>query len=103
MISGGQPDTACAMNLAKIGRPSFSATDLLASKTAAAPSVTYEAFPAVVVPSLLNAGFNLAKPSTVVSFLMPSSLSIKTSFVVPSGNFTLVLIGIISSLYKPVS
>jgi len=30
------------MNLAIIGKPSFSATDLLATKTAAAPSVTFK-------------------------------------------------------------
>jgi len=46
------------MYLAKIGSPSFWATDLLANKTAAAPSVTYEEFPAVVVPSFLKAAFS---------------------------------------------
>jgi len=58
IISGGTPATAYATNLPIIGNPSFSATDLLARRTPAAPSVTYEEFPAVVEPSFLKAGFN---------------------------------------------
>jgi len=60
--------------LAKIGRPNFSATDLLASRTAAAPSVTCELLPAVVVPSFLKAGLIFANDYIVVYFLIPSSL-----------------------------
>lgn len=40
IISGATPPTAYATNLAKIGSFSFSATDLLASNTTLAPSVT---------------------------------------------------------------
>jgi len=56
-----------------MGNLSFSATDLLAKRTAAAPSVTYDAFPAVVLPFFLKAVFNFESPSKVVSFLIPSS------------------------------
>lgn len=40
IIYGGHPFTAYCTNLAKIGSPNFSATDLRAKTTAAAPSVT---------------------------------------------------------------
>jgi len=77
--------------LAKIGNPSFSATDLLTKRTPAAASVTYDEFPAVVVPSFLKAGFNFDKPSKVVSFLIPSSFVTITSFYLPSASVTFVL------------
>lgn len=79
----------------------FSATDLLINKTAAAPSDTMEAFPAVVDPPFLKAGFNLASPSTVVVPLIPSSLVTVTSFSFPSLSNTLVYTGTISSLNNP--
>lgn len=72
IISGGHPFTVYATYLAKIGRFNFSATDLLANKTTAAPSVVYEEFPAVVLPPFLKAGFNFPNYSTVDS-LIPSS------------------------------
>lgn len=68
------------MILPRIGNPNYMATLLLAKSTPAAPSVTYEAFPAVVVPVLLKAGLSLASPAAVVYGLIPSSLSIITLF-----------------------
>jgi len=103
IISGGTPTTVYAINLPIIGNLSFSATDLLAKSTAAAPSVVYEELPAVVIPSFLKAGFNLDNPSKVVSFLIPSSLSTVISFTSPLSFLILVLTGTISSLKRPVS
>lgn len=84
IIYGGHPLTAYWTNLAKIGSPSFSATDLLAKTTAAAPSVTCELLPAVVVPSFLKAGFSFPKDSRVVSFRIPSSFVTVIYFEFPS-------------------
>lgn len=72
IISGGHPATVKSENLAKMGNPFFYANDLLAKRTAAAPSVVWELFPAVVLPSFLKAGFNLASVYIVV-YLIPSS------------------------------
>lgn len=77
------------------------ATDLLAKRTPAAPSETYEAFPAVVEPSFLNAGFNFAKVSKVVPLRIPSSYETTISLTFSSPSLTIVFTGIISSLYKP--
>ena len=63
IMLGGTPATVQSMNLAKIGKPNFLATDLLAKRTAAAPSVTYDELPAVVDPSFPKAGFNFDNPS----------------------------------------
>jgi hypothetical protein len=101
IISGGQPLTAYWTNLAKIGNFIFSATDLLTNKTAAAPSVTCELLPAVVVPFFLKAGFNLAKLYKVVSCLIPSSLVTITYFDFPSLSKTVVLTGTIYESNKP--
>jgi len=91
MISGGHPATANPITLPWIFKPNFLATSLLAKRTAAAPSVTYDELPAVVVPpSLLNAGFNFARPSRVVSPLTPSSLSTITFFSFPSASLIVV-------------
>jgi len=84
MTSGGTPMTEYATNFPKIGSFSFSATDLLAKRTPAAPSVTYDEFPAVVVPPCLKAGFNLPKLCKVVSFLIPSSYITVISVSFPS-------------------
>ncbi len=74
------------------------ATDLLHNNTAAAPSVTYDEFPAVVVPFFLSkAGLNLAKPSIVVYALIPLSFDTTISFKLPSLSFTYVWTGTISS------
>ena len=85
------------MNLAKIGSPFFSAYDRLAKTTAAAPSETWELFPAVVLPPFLNAGLSLPKLSRVVSALIPSSSVIVTSLELPSLSRTVVLTGTIYS------
>ncbi len=53
--------------------PSSSALARLITTTAAAPSEICEAEPAVMVPSLVNAGRSLASDSTVVSARTPSS------------------------------
>lgn len=66
------------------------ATLLLAKSTPAAPSVTYEAFPAVVVPVLLKAGLSLESPATVVFALIPSSLS--TFTLVSESSSALVIV-----------
>ena len=60
--SAGTPATAKLKILPLIGKPSLLATDLLAKRTAAAPSVTWLEFPAVVVPSFENAGLSFDKP-----------------------------------------
>ena len=78
----------------------FSANDLLASSTKAAPSVTYEQFPAVVLPPLrLNGVFNLASLESFVLGLIPPSLVIVMSTILPVFlSFTFVLIGMVSAL-----
>ncbi len=81
--------------MAKIGRPNFSATDLLASTTAAAPSVTCELLPAVVVPSFLKAGFNFPNDYKVVYFLIPSSFVTVIYLDFPSLSKMFVLTGTI--------
>ena len=63
--------------------------------TAAAPSLSGHAFPAVMVPPSLNTGFRAARPSTVVPGRGPSSLV--TSL--PSGVST----GMISRSKNPFS
>src|SRR6266550_4000323 len=92
MILGGTPATTPVTYFPRIGNPRRLATDRLASSTAAAPSDTCEAFPeqenievdarqatrktdipAWVDPSLVKAGFNLARLSYVTPSLIPSS------------------------------
>ena len=63
----------CAPISASHSRPSSSALALLITTTAQAPSEICEAEPAVMVPSLLNAGRSLPSDSTVVSARTPSS------------------------------
>ncbi len=63
----------CAPISASHSRPSSSALALLITTTAAAPSEICEAEPAVIVPSLLNAGRSLPSDSAVVSPRTPSS------------------------------
>lgn len=87
MIAGSHPFTVYAMYLAKMVNPNFSATDLFANKTTAAPSVVYDEFPAVVVPPFLNAGLSFANYS-MVDTLIPSSFSTKKSFIFPSLSLT---------------
>jgi len=51
IISGGTPAHANDRILPLIGSPSLTAVDLRARRTTAAPSVTCDELPAVVVPS----------------------------------------------------
>ena len=55
--------------------PRSSATSRLVTITAAAPSEIWEALPAVIVPSLENAGFSAPRLSGVVPGRTPSSVS----------------------------
>ena len=71
-VSGPGHDTMRA-DLGQPGRPSSSALALLITTTAAAPSEIWDAEPAVIVPSLVNAGRSRDSVSTVVSGRMPSS------------------------------
>lgn len=96
ITSGGTPPTAKLNILPSIGNPCALAKDLLASITTAAPSVTYEEFPAVVLPPFLKAGFSFPSPATVVSALTPSSVSTTIVLEFPSLSLTVVVIGVIS-------
>ena len=72
-MESGPATTPCAPISASQVSPSSSALALLITTTAAAPSEIWDAEPAVMVPSLLNAGRSRASDSTVVSARMPSS------------------------------
>ena len=93
MISGASPDTADAMMRARGLSPSARARSSDITSTAAAPSLSGQALPAVTVPPGLNAGSSWASFSSVVPGRGPSSFS--TS--VPSGSVT----GVISRSKKP--
>ena len=73
MTSGAQPATATDLIFASGVRPCFAAYSAVQTSTAAAPSVSGEAVPAVTVPSWRNAGFRPASPSVVVSARMQPS------------------------------
>ena len=98
MIDGSTPpkapDTQVAMGLT----PSSFAFSSLITTTAAAPSLMPEAFPAVTIPSFLNAGRSLAMLSAVVPGRGPSSVS-NTTVVF----FCFTSTGTISSLKRPLS
>ena len=72
-VESGPATWPCAPISASHSSPSSSALALLMITTAQAPSEICEAEPAVMVPSLLNAGRSLPSDSTVVSPRMPSS------------------------------
>ena len=84
MISGRIAATVEAMIRARGLRPSDLAFSSLMTSTAAAPSFSGQALPAVTVPSSLKAGLSAASFSIVVPGRGPSSLV--TS--VPSGVVT---------------
>ena len=65
IILGGTPSTANDFHTPNIGKFRFIASSLLMSNTAAAPSVNWEEFPAVVDPFFLKTGFNLESLSAV--------------------------------------
>ena len=79
------------------------AAERFAMRTAAAPSLIWLEFPAVVVPpGFLNAGLSLAKRYGVVSALHPSSLSTSTSLSFPSLSATIAIYGVISYYAQPI-
>lgn len=80
---------------------SFFFTFLFINKTAAAPSETWEALPAVVEPSSSKAGLSLPSFSAVVPGLTPSSLSATTLDSFSSLSKTVAVMGTISSLNQP--
>ena len=67
----------------------------LITSTAAAPSLSGQALPAVTVPSGRNTGLRLARPSIVTPARGPSS----RDTTVPSGS----VMGVISSANQPLS
>mmetsp|Transcript_17184 Transcript_17184/g.50772 ORF Transcript_17184/g.50772 Transcript_17184/m.50772 type:complete len:225 (+) Transcript_17184:104-778(+) len=73
MTAGGTPATAEDLRVASTGRPNRCAVDRFAISTAAAPSLTWDELPAVVVPPRLKAGFSLARVATSVPGRIPSS------------------------------
>ena len=76
-------------------RPSAFAFVSLITITAAAPSFSGQALPAVIEPSGRNTGLSCARPSAVVPARGPSSFDT----TVPSGSVS----GVISSSKKPFS
>ena len=72
-VESGPATWPCGADLGEPLRPSSSALALLITTTAQAPSEICEAEPAVMVPSLLNAGRSLPSDSAVVSPRTPSS------------------------------
>ncbi len=80
-------------------RPSSLGLVSLMTMTAAAPSLSGQALPAVTVPSGRKTGLRPARPSAVVPARMPSSLVTVTSL--PSSS--VVTTGVISSSQKPFS
>lgn len=63
--------------------------------------MTYEEFPAVVVPPFLKAGLSLLNPAKLVPSLTPSSLETVISLAFPSLSVMVVLTGTISSVNNP--
>ena len=96
MIDGSRPAEEYALILTSGFRPSSFAFDADIMMTAAAPSLSPDALPAVTVPSFANAGRRLDSDSTVVPCFGNSSAS---NFTVP---FLLTISnGRISSLNLP--
>jgi len=69
----------------RTGRPRSSAVCAVVRTSAAAPSESCEAFPAVIVPSGVNAGRRAARPSSSVAGHTPSSA---VTAAVPLGTST---------------
>mmetsp|Transcript_88067 Transcript_88067/g.195920 ORF Transcript_88067/g.195920 Transcript_88067/m.195920 type:complete len:205 (-) Transcript_88067:731-1345(-) len=101
MRFGSTPTTATLRRRARTGRLSFFAAERRAKSTMAAPSETWLALPAVVLPPGLKAAFSLLKPSRVVPARGPSSAFTTTSERLPSLSFTLVATGTISESKRP--
>jgi hypothetical protein len=104
MTEGSQPTAAKVLNTPITESPFCIATLLFIRRTAPAPSLTWLAFPAVVVPSFLNAGFSLARSVRLVVGRIPSSTEIVTGFSSPVfGSTIFVETGMISSLNLPLA
>ena len=93
MISGFSPETPLDTTRASGVMPSSLARVSLMTITAAAPSLSGQAFPAVTVPSGRNTGLSCASFSAVVPSRGPSSFET----TVPSGRVT----GVISRSKNP--
>lgn len=101
MMDGSHPTTMLDRSTSFTGSPSSFAFALVIKRQAAAPSDTWELFPAVVLPPFLKAGFNFARDSRVVPSRTPSSWEMTTSFSFPSSSSTMVVTGTISALNRP--
>ena len=75
IVTGSTPTVVWSTILARARRPSASAFSRDMSSTAAAPSEICDEFPAVILPSGLNAGFSPASASSVVSGRIPWSVT----------------------------
>src|SRR5262249_59832371 len=93
----GPATTPCAPTSASTVAPAAAAASDDITTTAQAPSEICEAVPAVMVPSLANAGGSLASASALVSGLTPSSVSKITGSPLRCGTGT----GTISSASRP--
>jgi hypothetical protein len=82
MISGSTPETAEAMIRARGSSPSSRARVSLITTTAAAPSFSGHEFPAVTLPSGLNAGSSSASFSSVELGRGPSSCATPSQGVI---------------------
>ena len=89
MISGSMPETAVAMMRAIGEISSWRARSSLMITTAAAPSFSGHALPAVTLPSGLNAGLSSASFSSVVPARGPSSLETTVPSVFVYGEISL--------------
>mmetsp|Transcript_17349 Transcript_17349/g.30577 ORF Transcript_17349/g.30577 Transcript_17349/m.30577 type:complete len:239 (+) Transcript_17349:364-1080(+) len=101
MMLGSQPMTLKPRKVPYTGRPSSLALERFMRSTAAAPSLTWLALPAVVDPSFLNAPLSFASPSRVVPARGPSSLLMVTSCSLPSLSSTVTFTGMISASNLP--
>lgn len=101
IISGATPTAVWEMIFPRIGNPSHLASSLVIRMQALAPSLTWEEFPPVDLPSLLKDGFNLERPSIVVSPLIPSSFSTRIFLEFFFSSMISTLTGQISSLNNP--
>mmetsp|Transcript_2204 Transcript_2204/g.5966 ORF Transcript_2204/g.5966 Transcript_2204/m.5966 type:complete len:230 (+) Transcript_2204:2367-3056(+) len=77
---GSTPATAKARNVARGFNPRRLASARVISMTMAAPSLSCDAFPAVVLPFESKTGFNLASDANVTPTRTPSSRSMTTDF-----------------------
>ena len=99
MVTGSTPASAKAWKRARGRSPRAFAFSSLMMRTAEAPSVICDEFPAVTLPSSLKAGFRLARASTVESGRMPSSAAKSSPVSLPSSSRTAT--GMISFSNRP--